>query len=111
LGITGGWTNILSVYTANKQLNWIGAEVLGIIIGAMISAIATKEFKLRMPKDPKTYLQVMVGGALMGFGAATAGGCNIGHFLTGCSHARDLVHREFDLLHSRELDDGLAFVR
>lgn len=83
LGITGGWTNILSVYTANKQLNWIGAEVLGIIIGAMISAIAAKEFKLRMPKDPKTYLQVMVGGALMGFGAATAGGCNIGHFLTG----------------------------
>jgi len=83
LGITGGWTNILSVYTANKQLNWIGIEVLGIIIGAMISAIATKEFKLRMPKDPKTYLQVMVGGALMGFGAATAGGCNIGHFLTG----------------------------
>jgi uncharacterized membrane protein YedE/YeeE len=83
LGITGVWTNILSVYTANKQLNWIGAEVLGIIIGAMISAIAAKEFKLRMPKDPKTYLQVMVGGALMGFGAATAGGCNIGHFLTG----------------------------
>jgi uncharacterized membrane protein YedE/YeeE len=83
LGITGGWTNTLSVYTANKQLNWIGAEVLGIIIGAMISAIAAKEFKLRMPKDPKTYLQVMVGGALMGFGAATAGGCNIGHFLTG----------------------------
>jgi len=83
LGITGGWTNILSVYTANKQLNWIGIEVLGIIIGAMISAIAAKEFKLRMPKDPKTYLQVMVGGALMGFGAATAGGCNIGHFLTG----------------------------
>ncbi|MBC7122231.1 MAG: YeeE/YedE family protein [Pseudothermotoga sp.] len=83
LGITGGWTNILSVYTTNKQVNWIGAEVLGIIIGAMISAIAAKEFKLRMPRDPKTYLQVMVGGALMGFGAVTAGGCNIGHFLTG----------------------------
>jgi hypothetical protein len=36
-----------------------------------------------MPKDPKTYLQVMVGGILMGFGASVAGGCNIGHFLTG----------------------------
>ncbi|MGJ8455827.1 YeeE/YedE family protein, partial [Pseudothermotoga sp. U03pept] len=83
LGITGGWTNILSVYTGNKPLNWIGAEVLGIILGAMFIAIVGKEFKLRMPKKPSTYLQVLVGGVLMGFGAATAGGCNIGHFLTG----------------------------
>lgn len=83
LGITGGWTNIISVYTGNVKLNWIGAEVLGIIIGSAISAIIGKEFKLRMPKDPKTYVQVLAGGFLMGFGAATAGGCNIGHFLTG----------------------------
>lgn len=82
-GITGGWINILSVYTGKKPLNWIGAEVLGIILGAIIAAILAKEFKLRMPKNPRTYLQVLVGGALMGFGAVTAGGCNIGHFLTG----------------------------
>lgn len=83
LGITSGWMNILSVYTGNVKLNWIGSEVLGIIIGAAISAVISKEFKLRMPKDPKTYVQVLFGGFLMGFGAATAGGCNIGHFLTG----------------------------
>ncbi|WP_041083075.1 YeeE/YedE family protein [Thermotoga profunda] len=83
LGITGGWVNLFSVYTANKPINWEGAEIIGIILGALISSLASKEFKLRMPKDPKTYLQVMIGGALMGFGAATASGCNIGHFLTG----------------------------
>lgn len=83
LGITGGWVNLFSVYTANKPINWEGAEIIGIILGALVSSLASKEFKFRMPKDPKTYLQVMVGGALMGFGAATAGGCNIGHFLTG----------------------------
>jgi len=83
LGITGGWINLVSVYANNASLNWEGAEILGIIIGAAISAIAGKEFKLRMPKNPKTYAQVLLGGFLMGFGAVTAGGCNIGHFLTG----------------------------
>ncbi len=83
LGITGGWVNLFSVYTNKKPLSWEGAEIIGIILGALVSSLAAKEFKLRMPKSPKTYLQVMVGGILMGFGAATADGCNIGHFLTG----------------------------
>lgn len=83
LGITGGWINLISVYTTNAKLSWEGAEIIGIIIGAAISAVAGKEFKLRMPKNPLTYVQVLVGGFLMGFGAVTAGGCNIGHFLTG----------------------------
>lgn len=83
LGITGGWVNIMNVLTTKAKVNWIGAEVLGIIIGAAISAVAGKEFKLRMPKNPITYVQVMIGGALMGLGAVLAGGCNIGHSLTG----------------------------
>ena len=36
-----------------------------------------------MRKNSKTYLQVMVGGIMTGAGANLAGGCNIGHFLTG----------------------------
>ncbi len=85
LGITGGWKNIFSTFSGG-HLNWEGAEVLGIIIGALIASVAAKEFKLRMPRNPKTYLQVMIGGALMGIGAPLAGGCNIGHFLTGVPH-------------------------
>jgi len=85
LGITGGWVNIMNVLTTKAKVNWIGAEVLGIIIGAAISAVAGKEFKLRMPKNPITYVQVLVGGAMMGLGASLAGGCNIGHSLTGVS--------------------------
>ena len=53
------------------------------MIGAGITAAAYKEFKLRVPKKGKTYLLVSIGGALMGLGAVMAGGCNIGHFLTG----------------------------
>ncbi len=85
LGITGGWKNIYSTFTG-KHLEWEGAEVLGIIIGAFIAAVASKEFKLRMPRNPITYVQVMVGGVFMGIGASVAGGCNIGHFLSGVPH-------------------------
>jgi uncharacterized membrane protein YedE/YeeE len=92
LGITGGWINLLRTTTGELDLskgvpyNWIGMEVLGIIIGAFISAILSKEFKLRMPKDPKTFVQVALGGILMGFGAGVARGCNVGHILSGLPH-------------------------
>lgn len=49
----------------------------------MIASMIAKEFKLRMPKKPKTYLVVMIGGTMMGAGASLAGGCNIGLFLVG----------------------------
>lgn len=83
LGITGGWINIIKAFTTEAALNWEGAEVLGIILGALVTALIYKEFKFRVPRDGKTFLQVAIGGVLMGFGAVTAGGCNIGHFLTG----------------------------
>lgn len=82
-GITGGWISLFKGFLNKQPLNWGGWEIVGIIIGAMISAKLAGEFKLRMPKNPITYLQVMVGGVLMGLGAVTAGGCNIGHFFTG----------------------------
>ncbi|AMW32534.1 hypothetical protein SAMN04488510_11129 [Fervidobacterium changbaicum] len=83
LGITGGWINLIKSFTTGEALSWEGFEIIGIIIGAAISAVQAKEFKLRMPKQPKTYVQVMIGGVLMGLGAAMADACNIGHALTG----------------------------
>jgi hypothetical protein len=38
LGITGGWVNIFQSFTTKIPLNWEGAEVLGIVIGAFIKA-------------------------------------------------------------------------
>ncbi|MGC9100389.1 MAG: YeeE/YedE family protein [Caldisericum sp.] len=92
LGITGGWVNLFRTTTGNIDIskgipyNWIGMEVFGIIIGAFIAALVSKEFKLRMPKDPKTFAQVALGGILLGFGAGIAYGCNIGHILSGLPH-------------------------
>jgi uncharacterized membrane protein YedE/YeeE len=92
LGITGGWINLFRTTTANLDptkpvpYNWLGMEIVGIIVGAFIAALVSKEFKMRLPKDPKTFLKVALGGILMGFGAGVAGGCNIGHVLSGIPH-------------------------
>ena len=56
--------------------------IVGIVMGGLVAALISKEFKFRVPK-PLVLLQTFVGGALMGFGAVTSGGCNIGHLLSG----------------------------
>ncbi len=83
MGITGGWINVLMGYATKAKLNWEGAEVLGIVIGAFITALIYKEFKFRVPRRGAVYLQVAIGGICMGFGAVLGGGCNIGHFFSG----------------------------
>lgn len=92
LGITGGWVNIfqsLIKWQAMVEeqlkvtaLNWEGAEVLGIVLGALVAALIAGEFALRAPAA-KLLLQTFIGGLLMGFGAVISSGCNIGHILSG----------------------------
>ncbi|APT74978.1 transporter [Marinitoga sp. 1137] len=86
LGITGGWVSLMNYLIGGKYIGWSGMFILGIIFGSLVSALIRKEFKFRAPRDPKVFGQVALGGILMGFGAVLAGGCNIGHFLTGFSH-------------------------
>ncbi|MDN5342571.1 YeeE/YedE family protein [Oceanotoga sp. DSM 15011] len=82
-GITGPWVNLWNSFLTGVKLDWGALSIIGIILGSAVSAIAAKEFKLRMPKDPMTYVRVMIGGAMMGFGASIDYGCNIGHFFVG----------------------------
>jgi hypothetical protein len=92
LGITGGWINIFqslikwqTVVESQVKvtaLSWEGAEVLGIVLGALVAALIAGEFAIRAP-EPKILLQTFVGGLLMGFGATVSNGCNIGHILSG----------------------------
>ena len=65
-------------------INWATFMVLGVVVGATIAAIADREFSLRLPA-PGRLVQQFCGGLLMGFGAAVAGGCNIGHGISGIS--------------------------
>ena len=92
LGITGGWINIfqslikwqsvVEEQVKTTALNWEGAEVLGIVLGALVAAFIAGEYSIRAP-EPKILLQTFLGGLLMAFGAVISSGCNIGHILSG----------------------------
>ena len=58
--------------------------VIGIAITSLLFALATKQFKITMPTKGMTKM-ALSGGALMGFGAIMAYGCNIGQGLSGIS--------------------------
>ena len=83
LGITSGWSNIVSVILpGDATISWEGWLVIGVVIGAFVAAFAANELKLRMP-SVKTMGVTFVGGLLMGFGAVVSSGCNVGHILSG----------------------------
>lgn len=63
---------------------WAAFYVIGVPAGAYISAKLLKEFRLKAPGAGEL-LYTFAGGLVMGFGAATAGGCTVGHALTGVS--------------------------
>ncbi|HXX81048.1 MAG TPA: YeeE/YedE family protein [Thermodesulfovibrionales bacterium] len=58
--------------------------ILSVPFGAWISAVGLKEFKWKTP-PAKEVITVLFGSILMGIGAVIAGGCNLGHGVTGMS--------------------------
>ena len=90
-GIAGGYRNwgnwVLYSLGINKDkpfAPWFHPMSLsnfGIFAGAFFSAMMSRQFKIR--KAPTLeYAKGIVGGILMGTGAAFAGGCNVGGFFT-----------------------------
>ena len=65
-------------------LDWGSMLIIGLFMGSLISASSHSELRWRVPKADRL-LQSGGGGLLMGFGAQLAGGCTIGHSLTGLS--------------------------
>lgn len=65
------------------ELNWRVWLNFGIIFGAFIGAYLGNDFKVRIPRVKARFLQVFIGGFLMGYGARLAIGCNIGHIMSG----------------------------
>ncbi len=63
---------------------WSALYIFGIPLGAYLSARGLGEFKLQAP-PANEIMRVFGGSLIMGFGAATAGGCTVGHALTGVS--------------------------
>ena len=55
---------------------------VGIIIGALASAVFSGEFKVRIPRSPIRYAQSLIGGGVMGYGAGLGLGCTLGAFFS-----------------------------
>lgn len=58
--------------------------ILAVPLGAFLSAKKLNEFTWKIP-PAKEFLTVFFGSILMGIGAVIAGGCNLGHGVTGVS--------------------------
>lgn len=66
--------------TWTRTDGWI---VWGMFIGALITILLSSNFKIRMPRQKRRYVQGFVGGIIAGFGARLALGCNLAAFFTG----------------------------
>ncbi|TVQ95318.1 MAG: hypothetical protein EA399_18285 [Desulfovibrionales bacterium] len=88
-GITGGFRNwgdnvfyMLGIYSEQPEKPWLSnmsVSNLGLLLGAFGVALMAGQFKIRTSSWYE-HLKGLVGGALMGIGAAFAAGCNIGGF-------------------------------
>ena len=67
-----------------SRVNWATLMLLGIPLGSFISARIFGEFMWRSPGF-KRIAQTFSGGFMMGTGGVIAGGCTIGHGITGVS--------------------------
>ena len=68
--------------------SWLFWEVLGVFVGAFISALLSNRIKLRMEAGPNVKHAVRIaaailGGALFGFGSQFGRGCTSGSALSG----------------------------
>ena len=59
--------------------------VPGVVLGAFLAALLTRELRFEGFDGPATMRKAMIGAALMGFGGMLAGGCAIGAGVTGGS--------------------------
>ena len=59
-----------------------GWLTLGMLAGALVAALLSGNFRIRMPQQKIRLLQGFIGGALAGFGARLALGCNLGSFFS-----------------------------
>jgi len=75
------------------EIDWEWMLVLGVVIGAFLSAILSGSFRFSWVPSKFTeafgslvcvrFIVALIGGIIMGFGARWAGGCTSGHGISG----------------------------
>jgi len=68
---------------SGKQIVWwLVLEVVALMIGSWVSARMSGQTRL-LPKPPDEILFALLGGVMIGTGAAFAGGCVVGNIMSG----------------------------
>ncbi|VEN73408.1 conserved membrane hypothetical protein [Candidatus Desulfarcum epimagneticum] len=92
-GVTGGYRNWIEwigygvkikqdVPDLSPLLHPVSASNGGIILGAIVSALLSRQFKWQIASG-REYLKGIIGGSLMGVGVSMTGGCLGGAFYSG----------------------------
>ena len=81
---TGETIQYLMTFTGST-INFGIAAVFGVILGAFLASVASREFHIEAFTDGADMARHLVGAALMGTGGVTALGCTIGQGITGMS--------------------------
>jgi uncharacterized membrane protein YedE/YeeE len=77
---------LLMLWTDTSKIVTFGiASALGVIVGSMAYAFASKSFRLEAFRDASDMIRHIVGGIMMGFGGVVALGCTVGQGITGFS--------------------------
>ncbi|MCK6562538.1 YeeE/YedE family protein [bacterium] len=74
--------------TQNPLQDWLVFEIIGVIVGGLLSGMLAKRLRFKTDKGPNITVPfrlafAFLGGGLMGFGARLAQGCTSGQALTG----------------------------
>ncbi|KXZ39933.1 hypothetical protein SAMN05661008_00845 [Alkalithermobacter thermoalcaliphilus JW-YL-7 = DSM 7308] len=68
--------------SSNFINNYYTVINIAIILGALISVLLAKEFKIKKIKNKKQLIVGLIGGFLMGYGSRLSFGCNIGAYFS-----------------------------
>jgi uncharacterized protein len=82
------YSSYLKEHDNSPLKNWLVFEVVGVLLGAFVSALLSDRLKLVNEKSPKIknrtrYVAALSGGLLFGFGAQLGRGCTSGAALSG----------------------------
>src|SRR6516225_9700365 len=84
-GISGIFGGLINPQTSDRA--WRVTFIVGLIAAPVMAALAG--YPVSMPQMPGSYITIIVGGFLVGFGARLGTGCTSGHGICGivdCHH-------------------------
>lgn len=77
-----GFSSFVGSPTSNPLLNKTSVGDIGLMLGALLAALLSREFKIRKPLSNVEYFDAVLGGFLMSSGTVLAIGCNWGGFFS-----------------------------